>query len=150
MHSKIECLYHLRRRPCLLRLNAQCSVQNSIVFMLCANHKVKGWFSTHVETLPTWNHTCAVQLSLLPYMDKIHYLIWHYYWRRLGHVDLVSITAIDLCRTPHTLYNQIREFVIEQMNVVVMHFLQQHRMFRSSDLPQLQWYSELIGLYKYS
>ena len=36
--------------------------------MLCANHKVKGWFSTHVETLPTWNHTCAVQLSLLPYM----------------------------------------------------------------------------------
>ena len=31
---------------------------------------------------------------------------------------------------------RIREFVIEQMNVVVMH-LQQHRMFRSLDLPQL-------------
>ena len=34
-------------------------------------------------------------------------------------------------------HNQIREFVIEQMNVVVMH-LQQHRTFQSLDLPQLQ------------
>ena len=28
----------------------------------------------------------------------------------------------------------IREFVIEQINIVVMHFLQQHRMFQSLDL----------------
>ena len=34
--------------------------------------------------------------------------------------------------------NQIQEFVIEQMNIVVMHFLQQHRTFWSLDLPQLQ------------
>jgi len=40
------------------------------------------------------------------------------------------------------MYDQIREFLIEQMNVVVMHFLQQHRTFRSLDLPQLQLRAE--------
>ena len=36
------------------------------------------------------------------------------------------------------------------MNIVVKHFLQQHRTFRSLGLPQLQWYNELILLYYYT
>ena len=39
--------------------------------------------------------------------------------------DKISTCEIITC------VNQIREFVIEQTNVVVMHFLQQHRTFRS-------------------